>query len=147
MRRFGFRTALVFAPLLALAATVLTERPALAQTAPPTRDRTWGGVTNALAFAALGTAALMPRIFYPSPEVTVGWKARWHLSVLAPVMTYATLAFVNEVGLKEVVKSDRPGCDDTNRGGPGCTSFGGPSSHGFAAGAAEVRLITVARVD
>ncbi|MGZ3424566.1 MAG: hypothetical protein ACXWUG_09565 [Polyangiales bacterium] len=105
-------------------------------TPPPDRDRTWGGVTDATAAIALGTAVLMPRIFYPEPEVTVGWHARWHVSVLAPVMTLATLSLLNENWLKQQVKSNRPGCDDTNVGVAGCTDYGGPSSHAFAAGSA-----------
>lgn len=104
-------------------------------TPPPSRDRTWGGVTDATAVSAIAFGVLMPRIFYPSPEVTVGWKARWHVSVLAPMMTYASFALVNENFLKKEIKSPRPGCDDTNAGGPGCGDFGGPSSHAFVAGA------------
>ena len=52
---------------------------------------TWGGVSTLTAAAAFGTALIMPRFFYPAPEVTVGYKGRWHLSQLAPVMTLATL--------------------------------------------------------
>jgi hypothetical protein len=114
-----------------------STRTAAAQTTPaPTRDSTWGGVTDATAVAALGAAILMPRVFYPSPEVTVGTKARWHVSVLAPVMTYAAFTLVNDQFLKDEIKSLRPGCDDSNLGGPGCETFGGPSSHAFAASAA-----------
>lgn len=124
-------------PILAAAVSVFTlaEGTASAQaTPPPERDRTWAGVTNATAAAAVGIGILMPRVFYPSSEVTVGWKARWHVSVLAPMMTYATLALVNEVSLKEGIASHRPGCDDTNFGGRNCNTYGGPSSHAFVAG-------------
>ena len=34
----------------------------------------------------------MPRVFYADPEVTVGWKARWHVSVLAPIVTSGNTA-------------------------------------------------------
>lgn len=107
---------------------------ASAQTAEPDRDKTWGGVTNATAAAAIGVGVLMPRVFYPSTEVTVGWKARWHFSVLAPMMTYATFALLNETTLKGEVKGKRPGCDDTNANTPNCSTFGAPSSHSFVAG-------------
>jgi hypothetical protein len=117
----------------AVSVVALSHGTASAQTPAPDRDKTWGGVTNATAVAAVGIGVLMPRVFYPSSEVTVGWKARWHLSVLAPMMTYATMALINETSLKESVKGMRPGCDDTNFGGPNCTTYGAPSSHAFVA--------------
>jgi hypothetical protein len=80
---------------------------------------------------------LMPRIFYPEPEVTVGWKARWHISVLAPVMTITTLALLNEYQIKDSIKGFRPNCDDSNQGQvAGCMDYGMPSTHTFAAFAA-----------
>ena len=66
----------------------------------------------------------------------MGWKARWHVSVLAPVMTITTLALLNEYEFKDSFEGDRPGCDDSNRGGPGCQSYGMPSTHTFASVAA-----------
>lgn len=104
-------------------------------TPPPSRDATWGGVTDATTVAAVAAGLIMPRIFYPGSEVTTGWHARWHYSVLAPMMTYSTLAFVNENFMKVKIAGPRPGCDDTNAGGPGCSDFGSPSTHAFAAGA------------
>lgn len=123
--------------LAAVAASVVALSPgsASAQASPePERDKTWGGVTNATAAGAIAVGVLMPRVFYPSTEVTVGWKARWHLSVLAPMMTYATMALLNETTLKDGVKGPRPGCDDTNANTPNCSTFGAPSSHAFVAG-------------
>jgi hypothetical protein len=70
----------------------------------------------------------MPRIFYSDPESTVGWKARWHVSQLAPVMTLTALALANEYALKGILKDPRPGCDGTNTPGPGCDTYGGPAS-------------------
>lgn len=114
----------------AVCATVAT--PARAQTPPPDRNDTWGTVSTITAVGALGAQALMPRVYYSDPETTVGWKARWHVSVLAPVLTLGSLSLFNEAVLKESFEGDRPGCDDTNRGGPNCESFGMPSTHAFA---------------
>jgi len=86
--------------------------------------------------ASVGTQLFMPRVFYSDPEVTVGWKARWHVSVLAPVMTLTAIAAANEFALKDALKSQRPGCDDTNLGLAHCDSYGMLSTHVFAAGAA-----------
>jgi hypothetical protein len=119
---------------VAASLALLTHGTASAQTAEPERDSTWGGVTNATAAAAIGVGVLMPRVFYPSTEVTVGFKARWHISVLAPMMTYASFALLNEAALKGEIKSKRPGCDDSNASTHNCSTFGGPSSHAFVAG-------------
>jgi hypothetical protein len=86
--------------------------------------------------AAAAIELLMPRVFFSDPEATVGWKARWHVSQLAPVATLTVLAFANEYALKQALKDPRPGCDDTNQGGPGCESYGMLSTHAFGAGAA-----------
>lgn len=119
---------------LGLAAAVsLTAGSASAQTPTPSRDDTWGTVSTITAVGSLATEALMPRIFYSDPEVTVGWKARWHVSSLAPVLTLTSLTLFNEFVLKDSFEAYRPGCDETNQGGPNCQSFGSPSSHSFAA--------------
>jgi hypothetical protein len=86
--------------------------------------------------AALATQLLMPRVFYSDPEVTVGWKLRFHVSTLAPLMTLTGLTLLNEVAIKDLMKGSRPGCDDTNNGLPNCTSYGMVSSHSFATFAA-----------
>jgi hypothetical protein len=126
----------VITPALLCAAALLATQPAAAQTAAPDRNETWDDVTLATTVAAGGVALLMPRVFYSSPETTVGWKARWHVSVLAPVMTVTTLALLNEYEFKDSFEGDRPGCDASNRGGPGCESFGMPSTHAFGSVAA-----------
>src|SRR5512145_1907007 len=81
-------------------------------------DETWDAVTGATAVTAVATSVLMPRIAYSNPEVTVGWKARWHVSVLAPVMTQVGLTLLNEYKLKDAFKDPRPGCPK-ELGGPG----------------------------
>jgi hypothetical protein len=128
----GIRSALA----LALATgTFLTVTPCRAQTTPtppPDRDSTWGDVTTVTATAGLAWEAVMPRIFYSDPEATVGWKARWHVSVLAPVMTLVGITTLNELVLKDAFEEFRPGCDETNQGGPNCETFGMMSSHSIA---------------
>src|SRR5580658_3504 len=108
-----------------------------AQVSPvPNRDKTWETVTGITMVAGASTELLMPRIFYSDPEVTVGWKARFHVSVLAPVMTLTALTALNEFALKDAFKDPRPGCDSTNLGLSHCDSYGMMSTHSFAAGAA-----------
>lgn len=123
--------------IAAVAGASLSSLPAHAQEppipAPPTRSESWDTATTLLALSASGLQLLMPRVFYSDPEVTVGWKARWHLSVLAPAMTLATLSLINEQTLKESLKGYRPGCQEENQGAPGCTSFGMFSTHSFVA--------------
>jgi hypothetical protein len=116
-------------------------------TPPPSRDKTWGGVSDALVVSSLGVQLLMPRIYSAEDETTEGWKARWHLSALAPLMTISTLSLANQLYFKDSFKGDRPGCDDTNRGGPNCTDFGGPSTHSFAATSLFVHGTAVFLVD
>lgn len=99
-----------------------------------TRDQGWADASTATAVAAGASALLMPRIFYSSPEATVGWKGRWHASVLAPVMTHATLALFNEVTLKSAFADPQPGC--MGIGTAGCTGYGLFSTQSYAAAAA-----------
>ena len=119
-----------------LASSLLTARPARADDDPRARSGSWQTVTTVTALAALGTQLLVPRTFYSDPETTVGWKGRWHVSALAPVMTIAGLVLVNEVFLKDAVASRRPGCDDATQGGIGCKDYQALSSHAFAGFAA-----------
>jgi hypothetical protein len=121
----------VFAPLI-FCACVFTSRPGLTQAAPE-RDETWDTVTLATALGAFGVELLMPRVFYSSPEVTVGWKTRWHVSALAPSMTMAALALLNETTLKDAFEDPRPGCEDLDPTTPGCETFGLFSTHTFTA--------------
>jgi hypothetical protein len=96
---------------------------------PPDRSDAWDTATTILTLSSVGLGLVMPRVFYSDPEVTVGWKARFHVSVLAPSMTLAAFALLNEHTLKDSFAADRPGCDDTNRELPGCEDFGMFSTH------------------
>jgi hypothetical protein len=121
---------------LAVAAWLLAPREAAAQASDPVRDENWGTVSNV--GLALGTSVvfLMPRVYYSDPESTVGWKGRWHFSVLAPAMTMTALTLLVDIPVKDALESTRPGCsiDQTNAALPGsnCETFGGPSTHAFA---------------
>ena len=65
---------------------------------------------------------------------SAGWKARWHLSALAPVMTLATLSLVNEGYLRESFGAPRPGCEEGAAiPAVDCPSFGMFSTQSFAA--------------
>ena len=118
--------------LIAIVALAAVSRSASAQSGTD-RSHAWQTATTITAVGAIGTQLLMPRIFYADPEVTVGWKARWHVSVLAPVMTLTSLTLLNEYGVKSSLKGFRPGCDETNEGAPGCQTFGLLSTHSFLA--------------
>jgi hypothetical protein len=104
--------------------------------APPARSDGWNTATNLLAGSSVALVALLPRVFLSDPEVTSGWKARWHLSALAPAMTLTTLALFNEQVLKSTFSGSLPGCSSDNQGQPGCTSYGFLSTQSFAAAAA-----------
>jgi hypothetical protein len=86
-----------------------------------------------MAASALGLQLVLPRVFYSDPEVTAGWKARWHLSALAPVMTLATLSLVNEGYLRDSIAAPRPGCEEGSFTFSDCPSFGMFSTQSFAA--------------
>jgi hypothetical protein len=108
---------------------------AIAQAAPE-RDSTWGAISTVSLVVGAGTELLMPRILYPEPEVTMGWKPRWHVSVLAPTGVLVGLALLNEFALKDAIKGNRPGCSDETNGTTGCETYGMLSTHaygGFAA--------------
>lgn len=127
-----------------LAATLLTlllalsfSRTASAQVSPePSRSGAWGTVTTITMVAGGAGEILVPRIFYSDPEVTVGWKARYHVSVLAPVMLLTSATLLNDLALKDAIKSFRPGCNASNNRLPGCESYGSPSTHAFGSFAA-----------
>jgi hypothetical protein len=124
----------IAAPLAVASAVLLGTSAAKAQTtAPPERSQAWGDATTILTASAVGVELLMPRVFYSDPEVTIGWKARWHVSVLAPSMTMVTLGLFNDVVLKDECGGFRPGCDETTQGLPGCESYGMLSTHSFIA--------------
>jgi hypothetical protein len=120
--------------------------PAATMPAPPDRSDGWNTATNILAASSLAVELLLPRVFYSDPDVTTGWKARWHVSALAPVMLLTTLALFNETTLKDSFAGARPGCDG-GQGAPGCTSYGFMSTQSFAAGSALGHGVAVFLVD
>jgi hypothetical protein len=136
----GIRLAAVGAAL----AVGLAAAPAHAQ---ETRSEGWKSATNILTLSSMGVQLLMPRVFYSDPEVTVGWKARWHASVLAPSMTLLATGLVNEQFLKDAFKGHRPGCDEMNQGAAGCTSYGMLSTQSYLAGSAFGQGLGVFLVD
>lgn len=111
-------------------AAVLLSTSAHAQTAP-SRNSAWATASSVTAVTALGIETVMPRIFYSDPEATVGWKTRWHVSVLAPSMTLTALGVFSHYSLKDAIKGDRPGCNDVNRALAECNTYGMPSTHSF----------------
>jgi hypothetical protein len=85
----------------------------------------------------VATVSVMPRIYYNDPEATVGWKARWHISQLAPIMTMVGATLLVDIPIKNLAEGTRPGCtvEETESGfdGSNCESYGMPSTHSFAA--------------
>jgi hypothetical protein len=118
-----------------LVACALAGESALAQNTPK-RDQTWQTVSTLTLATGAGLQLLMPRVGYFETDTSLGWKPRWHASVLAPVMTLAVVGMANEMALKDGIKGYRPGCDETNEGVAGCESYGAPSTHAFGAAAA-----------
>jgi hypothetical protein len=116
-----------------LAASMAIASPARAQAARPERSDAWNDATTIMALSALGLELVMPRVFYADPEVTAGWKARWHLSAFAPIMTLATLTLVNEHHLKSSFESPLPGCEEINPNDPYCAGSGMFSSQSLLA--------------
>lgn len=131
MKRGLRRTA---AALLVAVVASTSSRSASAQALPPpARSDAWQTVSTASMVVGMASQLLMPRIYYSDTEVTIGWKARWHASVLASTMFLVAMGFVNEYGVKPEITSYRPGCGPSNQGVPGCTTFGMPSTHNFIA--------------
>ena len=101
------------------------------------RDETWGTVSSITMLIGAGTVTLMPRVYYNDPEATVGWKARFHFSQLAPALAITAATLLVDQPIKDALEGTRPGCtvDETRVAFPdsGCESFGGPSTHSFAA--------------
>lgn len=118
-----------------IALVITTTGSAMAQTRPD-RDDNWGTVSTVSLVVGAGTELLMPRVFYADPEVTVGWKARWHVSALASSMSLLALAALNEYTLKDGFEGYRPGCSAENKGVPGCQTYGMLSTHAFGGFAA-----------
>jgi hypothetical protein len=82
---------------------------------PPERSDGWNRATNIMALSSAALQVLMPRVFFSDPEVTVGWKARWHVSVLAPSMTLLALGLFNEAYLKDEFAALRPDCENDTK--------------------------------
>jgi hypothetical protein len=142
---------LVGVGLAASAAALASPKPAHAQdmSTPDThRSQGWKDATNILTLSSLGVQLLMPRVFYSDPEVTVGWKARWHASVLAPSMTLIATGLINEQFLKDSFEGMRPGCDEKNFGTlPECNDYGMLSTHSYLVGSALGQGLGVFLVD
>ncbi|MCC6558959.1 MAG: hypothetical protein IT372_39025 [Polyangiaceae bacterium] len=133
------REKVVAAASLTVAAWILAPGEAAAQTVfppGPARDPNWGTVSDVSLLLGTSAVFLMPRVYYSDPEATVGWKARWHVSMLAPAMTMTALTVLVEVPIKDGIESPRPGCtvDQTNADvtSSNCETFGSPSTHAFA---------------
>jgi hypothetical protein len=137
--------------LAAAAAALASPQAAQAQDMPKPdthRSQGWKDATNILTLSSLGVQLLMPRVFYSDPEVTVGWKARWHVSVLAPSMTLIATGLINEQFLKDSFKGMRPGCDDKSFGTIAeCNDYGMLSTHSYLAGSALGHGLGVFLVD
>ena len=110
--------------------------PAAAQEAPPAapRDQGWGTVSDVAMTIGVLSPFLMPRVYYSDPTATVGWKGRWHVSMLAPAMTMVAATLLVDIPIKNAAQGVRPGCllADTEAGLGGCETYGGPSTHAFA---------------
>ncbi|MEM1031868.1 MAG: hypothetical protein AAGA56_00310 [Myxococcota bacterium] len=141
---------------LGVAVTALGAGDAYAQAQgaiPPLveRDGNWNTVSNVSLGLGVASVTLMPRVYYSSPDATVGWKARWHFSSLAPVMSMVGTTLLVDQPIKEAIQSPRPDCtvDQTlaRLDGSGCETFGGPSAHAFAAWGAFGYGTTVFLVD
>jgi hypothetical protein len=118
---------------------LLAPREAAAQsTVPPIVPRagTWGTVSNVTMVVGAGLVTLMPRVYYNDPESTVGWKGRWHVSVLAPALSMTALTLLMDGPLNKMTKGARPGCtaDQTAAALPGsaCESYAGVSTQSYA---------------
>jgi hypothetical protein len=130
------RETIVAAGLLSITAATLAPREAAAQTPPVVmRDKNWDIVSNVTMIAGASIVSLMPRVYYNDPEATVGWKGRWHISALAPIMSMTALTLMVDISVKNAIKTTRPGCtvDGTVYPLTECASFGAPSTQSYAA--------------
>ncbi|MSP25212.1 MAG: hypothetical protein EXR75_08620 [Myxococcales bacterium] len=138
--------------LAALGSCWLAEGDAHAQIPPLVeRDPNWDAVSQVMLGIGAGTVALMPRVYYSSPAATVGWKARWHVSALAPIMTMTTLTLLVDGPLHDEMQGAKQGCsvEETFAALPqsGCEAFGSPSTHAFASWGATGAGLGVFLVD
>lgn len=130
------RETIVAAGLLSLTAAMLAPREAAAQTqSVVVRDKNWDIVSNVTMVAGASIVALMPRVYFNDPESTVGWKGRWHVSALAPIMTMTALTLMVDISVKNAIKTTRPACtvDGTVFPLSECASYGAPSTQSYAA--------------
>lgn len=128
------RGALLASAALAAACVLAAPREASAQRLPPPqRDSGWEAVSTVSMIVGMSTQVLMPRLYWSDTEVTIGYKARWHASVLGSTMFLIATGMFNELVVKPEITSYRPGCGTTNIGVAGCTTFGMPSTHTFSA--------------
>ncbi|MCL2725533.1 MAG: hypothetical protein FWD69_13960 [Polyangiaceae bacterium] len=117
---------------LTLAASFLPAKEARA--ADTDRSKGWQTATTITMAAGVGTSLFMPRVYYSdsgNQEIAIGWKSRWHATVLAPVAVNVGLTLLNEFVLKDKLKSFRPGCDETIQGTGRCQDYGSFSSFAF----------------
>ncbi|MFT3776072.1 MAG: hypothetical protein QM820_62815 [Minicystis sp.] len=133
---------------------LLAPREAAAQTVVPPiapRDGTWGTVSNVTMIVGAGIVTLMPRVYYNDPEATVGWKGRWHFSMLAPALSMTALTLLMDGPIRGAIKGTRPGCtsDQTAAGlaGSGCESYGMVSTQSYASWGATGAGTTIFLVD
>jgi hypothetical protein len=96
------------------------------------RSGGWQAVTTITAVSALATQVLMPRVFYAGPETTVGWKSRFHASLLAPTLVLTGITILNEYALKSAIGAKRPGCSDPKNPCVDSDPYETMSSHSFA---------------
>ena len=133
------RAKLVAAGILAgVLGTTLGEQEAAAQIPPiAERDPNWDVVSTVSMILGVSSVSLMPRVYYSSPDATVGWKARWHFSMFAPALAMTAGTLLVELPIRDAIQSPKDGCtvDQTlaNLPDSGCETFGGHSTHSFAA--------------
>lgn len=134
-----------------LAPSEAKAQPTIQVNAIAPRNGTWGTVSNVTMVLGAGIVTLMPRVYFNDPEATVGWKARWHFSMLAPALSLTALTLLVDGPVKRAIKAPRPGCtlDNTTPGYPGseCESFGMPSTQSFASWGATGMGTTIFLVD
>jgi hypothetical protein len=130
---------IVAAAIASGASALLLPREAAAQQIIVQHDATMGAISNITMVAGASIVFLMPRVYYNDPEATVGWKARWHVSMLAPAMTLTAVTLFVDGPIRSMIKSTRPGpgisctlAETQVQEDNGCESFGGPSTQTFA---------------
>lgn len=132
------REAIVAAGFLsAFSTALLTPREAAAQVPPiAQRSGAWDAATNVTMVLGASIVTLMPRVYYNDPEATVGWKGRFHISMLAPALTMTAFTLLVDGPIKNAIGAPRPGCtfDQTSvaLANSGCQTFGMPSTQSFA---------------